>query len=447
MAWFVSSVPSNSSEARDSTRSRRARVWEIRLGKRRWQLGRSGTLLVSRVYEQSILGFASLALAWRLGVTGFAPVSALLIFNSFAVVASDFGLGTDLMHRPVGVLARSAFWRVRILDLAVLVSLVLAGAAVASPWRELSIGAGFVWIASSEAFVRKSALIRLDRTGRAARGEMAGSTVLIVGIGLALVFPTYAITLVAAGLASKHAVEALVDQGWADAFALQGPPKWGSAVWLSGLLNFAIANVDFLIVVVVVSGDAFSIYSLGFRVAAVFVAQVSYVVSRVALVDFGEAHRAGNLDDVYRHRRKQMFVGGVVAGIATAALSPLLPVVLGPQWRAVEGVVVVLSIAVPWRMCGGLGLMSAIAVGEARRLAGWEASRLAIAAVALTIGGFLGFKYFTVAAAMVAIFTTIGYDRAALGFSGSRRSSWILFTAPVALILISLAVVLLPMKV
>lgn len=414
-------------------------TWHLHFSGRRLSLGRSGTLAVSRVVDQGVLGLASVLLAWRLGIHGFVPVSALLVLNSFSVVGSDLGLGTELLRRDAGTLAPRSVASVRLVNLGVAVVSAAVGLALPMPASVLVIGGGLVWGASGEAFIRKSALIRLGRMGRAATGEMIGSAVLATALACALLVPASATAIMIAGLVGKHLGESLADQGWRPAFVSGRSRSWEPWLWLNSVLNFAISNVDFVLVAALVSSRAFAVYSLGFRIAAVFVAQVSYVVTRVSLVDFGDAHRERSLERSYAQRRRQMFLFGLGAALVTASISPALLLFLGHQWKDVVGVVVVLACAIPWRMCAGLGLNVLLATDGARRAARWEASRLAVAVAVLAIGGAFGLASFTIAAAVVAIGTAIGYDRAAIRVSPGLGRSWLLIASPAAIAASALA--------
>ena len=78
-------------------------------------------LLASRVIEQCVLGGASLLLAARLGLDGFAPVSALLVVNSAAVTLSDYGIGLAALRCPPGeTVALRSLQRMRLVNLAIL---------------------------------------------------------------------------------------------------------------------------------------------------------------------------------------------------------------------------------------------------------------------------------------------------------------------------------------
>lgn len=417
----------------DDSISKVDRSWEIRIGRRRVPLGRAGTLVISRVADQAVLGLSSVLLAWRLGVDGFIPISALLVVNSFAVTGSDFGLGIDLLRKEPGAISRRAIWRVRIMNLLVTVACVPASIGFDPPTSTLVIASGLIWATSSEAFIRKNALIRLGKTGRTAVCELAGASLLAGATIGALVFPDDAVLIVAGGLVGKHLTESLLALGWDAVCAPTGARTWEIWLWLTCILNFAIANIDYLLVAMFVSARAFAIYSLGFRVAALFVAQISFVVDRVALVDFGDSHRNQAIGPVYNHRRSQMFRVGLVAAGITAIGAPVLTLVLGTEWLDVRGVILILACAVPWRMCTGVGMYAMMASGTARRVAVWEFNRLILAAVVLGVGATSGLAGFTLAATCIAMATTVGYDRAVQHAIGDTHRSVLVTALPFAL--------------
>ena len=417
---------------------RRAVGWGLRAGRREVHLGRSGTLVVSRLVDQAVLGLASLLLAWRLGIAGFVPVSATLVVNSFSVVGSDLGLGTELLRARAGTLSTRAVRGLRLVNVSVAVVAALVGALLQPTAREVVIGGGLIWACSAEAFVRKSALIRLGHARRAAIGELAGSAVFAVAVTVVLLHPRSAVPVVVAGLVGKHLVESWVDRRWDGVCSDEGAARWDLWLWSNSVLNFAISNVDFVLVAWFVSSEAFAVYSVGFRVAAALVAQLSYVVNRISLVDFGEAHRQGSLSGAYRRRRSQMVRFGVVAGSMTALCAPALAL-LGDQWRHAIGVVLVLACVVPWRMCAGLALNVVVAADGARRVAAWEARRLIVAVTVLAMGARLGLGTFTFSAACVAIGTAVGYDRLALRTAGSSERSVLQVAAPLGIVAAGLA--------
>ena len=242
--------------------------------------GRTGQLLVARVVEQGVIGLASLVLAARLGVDAFAPVSALFVINSLAVLLSDFGLGMRVLSTAPQTVAVGTFRLVRLVNLCVAVV-----AAVAGLWLHDTLGlvvalSGAIWLMSAEAYVRKAALVRLGRVRRVAVSEGIGSTVFALVVVVAVVRPSVAVAWVGTVFILKHVVEALASRGTAGAFCADGEPIHRALhVWVTQLLAYGCANADFLIVGIVISSAAFSVYSLAFRIAAVVTSQVSYAAN------------------------------------------------------------------------------------------------------------------------------------------------------------------------
>lgn len=415
----------------------RGGAWEIPFRGGRRSLGRSGTLLVSRVIEQGVLGLANFALAWRLGLDGFAAVSALLIVNSFAIVGSDFGLGTEILRRPIGGLSPRARTRVRLVNSGIaLITMVVAVAVVSGSWRLVVVGSGLLWLVSAEAFILKSAALRLGESGSAAFAEVAGSTVFAAGLAAAIVRPSSAVVAVAGALTVKHAVEALWVRRSSRVFSAAGVAGWSPSIWLAGVLTFAIGNVDFVLVGIFFSTAVFSLYTLAFRISSLLVAQVSYVVQRVALVDFGESPTPVELASAYGHRVRQLFGAGVATALLTALASPLLPWIIGSQWTPAVAVIMVLAVATPWRMVGGLGGYLAIAVDGSRQLARWEASRLVVLTLWLVGAALVGFPWFVSAVAIGTVATAVAYDGLASRLATVRPSTMLRYTALCGILLL-----------
>lgn len=368
--------------------------------------GRTPALLVARVVEQGTLGVASLLLARRLGVDDYAPIAVILIVNSFAVSLSDFGLGTAILSGPVrsvrpGLLRHARLTNVAILAVAAALSTVLTGDA-----RGLVIGSAVVWALSAEAFVRKACLIRLGATLRTAVLEVIGSSLVAISVAFAWFSPGDALAWTVAGLAAKHLSESVFAFRWRRALGSEGDPRQVISVWFTQVLAYACANVDFVIVGAVVSSAAFSVYSLGFRASAVISSQVGYAVLRVMLVDFSEATTADDRQRVLDRRFRQLFSLGAASAIVSAAAALFLPFILGGQWRAIVGVVVVLAVGVPWRMTLSVVGSLALGAGESRRLVTWEVGRLAATVVLLAGAALVSFPAFVVASSVVAILAT-----------------------------------------
>lgn len=368
--------------------------------------GRTSALLVARVVEQAALGIGSLLLARRLGLDGYAPLAAVTIVNSFAVSLSDYGLGLAVMSSPLRATGAHLMTRVRMGNGLLILAVAVAAAFIEGDVRIVIVGGAVLWAVAAEGYVRKAALIRQGRTRQVARAEILGSLVFAASVALALAWPSHALILTTAGLVAKHVVESLLSWGWRQAFSPTGGTVPMISVWATQALAYASANVDFLIVGVVISSEAFSVYSLGFRLAAVVTAQVSYAVQRVMLVDFAEATDRGQRQRVLDRRFRQLFGVGIGGAVVIALGAPLAPLVLGGSWKPIVGVVLVLAVGVPWRMVLSVSGTMAMGSGLVRSLVVWESGRAIVTTVVLLGAAYGGFPWFVGASSAVAILTS-----------------------------------------
>jgi O-antigen/teichoic acid export membrane protein len=115
-------------------------------------------------------------------------------------------------------------------------------------------------------------------------------------------------------------------------------------------------------------------------------AQVANVTTRVSIVDFGHTGDTAARQSIYTRYVTRLFVAGVAGAVATAAVVPLLPVVLGERWQPVVGLTIVFVAVAPWRLILGLAGSLAISVGRTRSLLGWETARL-VATTAVMVAG------------------------------------------------------------
>ncbi len=367
---------------------------------------RVGVLLVARFVEQACLGLASLVLARVVGVHGYAPLMAIFVVNSFAVTLSDFGLGTAIMGAPVGAGGTQSLWRMRAGNAAVLACTLVGAACTSGDLRALLAGGGAIWLLSAEAFVRKSALVRLGEVRRVARAEILGSLLFLAGTGGAVVDERHALLWLIGALLTKHTLESLLAFGWRDAFGTSPGDAPVGAVWVAQVLNFLCANVDYVVVGVLISSAAFSVYSLGFRVASLVASQVAFAAVRVMLGDFADAATTEARQRVVHARTRQMFQAGAPAAVVLLLAAPLAPVLLGDSWRSLSGVVVVLALAVPWRMALSVTLSMAMGSGLTRRLVTWECMRFACIVVVLCCTAAVSFPVFVVAVSVTMVATS-----------------------------------------
>lgn len=381
-----------------------------------------GPLGWARLAEQLALGAASLAMAARIGPVAFAPLGILLIINSLAVTLSDFGVGLRVMRLPEGAGVRTVAWRkVRAANsIAVAAALVLA-ASLDGDGRVLVAAAGLLWGLSSVAYVRKAAALRAGASRRVAGAEMAGSAALLAAVVGGLVWSDAALVWLAGGLVSKHVVEG----------ALVGSPRWALigderagdwvGLWGSQAVAYVIANIDFLLVGLLLSDRALAVYVLAFRVAGAIPSQVAFVAARIATVDLassGPAERSAS----YVSYCRRLFFAGVVGSLATAAAAAPLERLLGGEWAGLGWCMVLLAIAGPWRIVLGLAGTLAIVSGAADRLLRWELLRLVVTGAVLAAAAAAGLGWLVAGVVVLAVGSVLVLHH--LASDVARLSMW-----------------------
>ncbi len=357
-------------------------------------------LLVSRVWEQAVIGLSTLVLARQLGVLRFAPVSTLFVINSFAVTVSDFGLGLAVLRLPPRATIRLAVLRrARLANSAIAATGLATGYAVGGSAGRIIAASGLIWATSAEAYVRKAGAIRDNHAGQAALAEVVGTTILLTAAVVGAIRPSSAVAVVAAGFVLKHTAEAALVRHWRGAFATDEGASLRSDVgllWGAQLLSFLAANVDYVTVGVLLSRPSFSVYVIGFRLANAVPAQISYVTGRISLVDFGRARDQAERQATYDRYVARLFGVGVAGAAVTLAVAPLLPVVLGSSWRPVSGVIAVLALGVPWRMVLSVASAMVLAGGQTKRSLRWEGTRLVLSTAVFAAAAAGGFPIFVV---------------------------------------------------
>jgi O-antigen/teichoic acid export membrane protein len=331
-----------------------------------------------------------------------------------------------LLSAPLRSLGVRSIWIVRSLGAGIAIVGVVTGGIVGGTVGVVIAACGVIWAVSAEAYVRKAALIRLQRTSWVAGVEVAGTVVFGVAAAAGVAWPADAVAWVGAAFVAKHVLEAVACRGWHSAFAEHGEGlEHALHVWLTQVLAYGCANVDFVVVGVMLSSAAFSVYSLAFRIAAVITSQVSYAAQRVMLVEFGEAADEHERQAVYESRLRGLFTTGLLAMSGTMLLAPLFPWVLGSDWDAIVGCTVVLAIGIPWRMTLGITGTMTLGAGMARRLTGWEVIRLVLTVIGLVIGASFGFRSFVVAATVVAVATAYLLHVFATTATSTRVPKWL----------------------
>lgn len=391
------------------------------------QAGRRLPLLIgSRLAEQVVLGAVAVLLAWRLGPSSFAPVSALLILNSAAVTLSDYGLGLAVLRRASGTeIARRSLERMRVVNACVAVAAVVAGSALRGDVGLVVAAGGVVWAASAEAFVRKAGAISLGNAHAAARAETAGALLLAIPV-FAFASGGAALGVVAASLVAKHLSEVVLLPHSLHVFTRTGRSPGAGALFVTQALAFGIANVDYLLVGLLLGAEWFSVYTLGFRIAVVAPSIVAYTANRTALADLGAASDEGTREVTYRSYVRLLFGLGVAAGLAAAVAGVVCAVLFGDEWVGIAPTVVLLGVATPWRMILGQAGTLVLATDGAWRLARWEIARLVATVVVLALAAMAGYWMFVAAGSALTILSAAMLHDLAVRHAASRpwRPLW-----------------------
>jgi PST family polysaccharide transporter len=398
-------------------------------------------LVVSRGVDQGALAVASLLLARLVGPEAFAPVAVLLVVNSLAVQVSDFGLGFAVLRaRPGEPLAVGSLHRLRVLSVVVvlvgsLAGLVLGGVVGAT------VGAGaWVWAFSSEAYVRKSACLRAGRARQVASAEVAGAVV-ILAAAIAVWATDVGVVWFGLGLVLKHVVEVALARDWRGSFAPDGGAARSGAEWLGQIASYAVANVDYLVVGLVLTPAELSTYVIAFRMASALPALLANPITNMAFVELADA--TGAERDLARTRvLRRARRAGLLGGLAVLLAAPLLPVVLGPSWEGTGWLVAVLAPAVPFRLLLGTAVAGAITAGAARRVVGWESARLVAVGAAALVGATFGLVPATAMVSVTTIVSLTVVHRRSAGLGGEvgpRREWFAALGASAAVALLALA--------
>jgi PST family polysaccharide transporter len=372
-----------------------------------------GGLLVGRVFEQVALGVAALVVAARLGPDAFAPVAVLFIVNSAAVTLSDWGVGLAVLRRPDGEqLARRLRHRMHAVNGVIACVGIAVGAAIGGEIGTVVAASGVIWWASAEAFVSKAAAINSGHGRRAAAAEMVASTVLLIAI-LLFADGTIAIVVVGAALVAKHVLEIVV--AYTDAgFASDGLTPEVRALWGTQAVALGVANVDYLLVGLLLGAEAFSVYTVGYRIAVVLPSVLAYVGTRAALADLGAETDSTGRQTRYLAYVRPLFALGVAAAAVTVVVGIGLAAALGAEWELVWPTVLVLACSAPWRMVFGQAGALALSVRASAALIRWQLVQLGalsgVIAVAAVVAGLPGF---VTAVAVVWIASTTAIERAA----------------------------------
>ena len=366
-------------------------------------------MLLSRLWEQAVLGLGAMLLARQLGIDQFAPVSVLLIVNSLSVTLADFGLGADVIRQGSGQSGSLEDLRaVRLRNGAGALAGVLAGWIIGGDGGlVLALSAG-VWAAAAESSIRRASALRLRSERSVMIAELAGSTTLVGFIVAGSVSTSRGVALVGCGLILKSVLEAALLPGWRAAFAHVEGNRDRRPLWVAQAVAYTIANLDFLILGLLQPKAVFAVYTLAFRLASAVPSQLAYVVGRISSVDLAEAVGSERQAPYVAYTR-MLFTAGVVGALATAAIAPALPWALGDDWDSIPWLVVALSCAIPWRMAIGVAGTLAMVEHRSSELLRIELVHLVVVGLAYSAGAAIGLAAFVGIVVVSTVAATVVY--------------------------------------
>jgi hypothetical protein len=367
-------------------------------------------LLGSRVFEQCVLGGASLVLAARVGTVAFAPIAALFVINAAAVTLSDYGVGLAVLRcAPDELVAARVRTGMRAANVSLMVVGLILGPFVGGDIGLLVAAGVVIWWSSAEAFVAKAASINHGVGQRAALAEIVGSAAFGAAV-LALGFGSRALLITCIAFPLKHVLEALIAHRPA-VFGQAGSRPDLAALWGTQALAFGVANVDYLVVAVLLGASAFSIYTIAYRFAVAVPSMVAYVASRTLIADLSGSDTNEIRHARYLHYLERLFALGVLAAVVMSAGAFLVPSLLGAQWAAVAPTVAVLAVAVPWRMAYGQAGALAVALRQAGFVVKWGAVQLTCFAVVFAVAASFDYSTFVTVSAIAWIVAVTWFER------------------------------------
>jgi O-antigen/teichoic acid export membrane protein len=380
-------------------------------------------LLVGRLAEQGALGMSMLVLASRLDVGTFGTVSLLFVVNTLGVTLGHWGLGQAVLRLPSDeFLSIRLLHRCRFVNLAIAVVGTTAGIVLGGGIGVACATSTWVWALAGEAFLRKAQALHDHAVVPAACAEVSGALVLFLGV--VLTPSSSAILGVGLALSLQH----LVQLPWlrvrqSRVFRPDVESPWPMDLLATQGLAFSTANVDYLVAGTILGPTALGLYSLAYRVGNIPQAQIANVATRLALVDLG-AGEPDKISERYERYTNRLVLMGVAAMIVTIVASPLL-VLLGEQWSESIPVLVVVAVAIPWRMVIGTAGALAMTTGATNRLVRWEVTRLALTIACLSAAAFAGFAWFVVATTVTSIWSSAALHLVAARAFGVHPPTWL----------------------
>ncbi len=233
-------------------------------------LGRLLPMIGTRGIDQFALGVASLLIARRTGTQAFAPFATIFILYAFTAQVGDTGLAFAILRTRIEQPISSRSWTVRMLANGVVAAMAVAAGLLVGGSVGVVIGFGGLSLLTGPAvYIGRASLQRSRHTRRLSMGEATGAVAFLTAVVL-LVRDADDLFAFASICIVKHLIELAVQQWPAGVFDSAGIPVRTQGVWVSQLVTYATANVDYLIVGALLGEVALSIYAIGFRLASAF---------------------------------------------------------------------------------------------------------------------------------------------------------------------------------
>ena len=351
----------------------------------------------------------------------------LFVVNSLAIQVSDFGVGFAVLRSRHGEpLDVRSLWRLRGVGAAIAAAGVVLGLVVGGLPGAVIAAGGVVWALSAEAYVRKAAALKAGHPGEVALAEGLGAAWFLAGTAVLVATGTGA-AWVAALFVGKHLLEVAVVRDWRASFARGAAAPRSGPEWLGQLATYLVANVDYLVLGLVLLPADLSLYVVAFRVASALPALVANPITQTAFLDLAATRDRAHRQEVYDRIMGRVACLGAMGAGAVLLAAPVLPWLLGPDWVGVGWLVAVLAPAVPFRLLLGTTVAQAVTVGAARSVVGWEAVRLAVIGVATLIAAQFGLVPATAVVSIATIVTVGGEHLRSCTLGGvraDRRLPW-----------------------
>jgi hypothetical protein len=283
-----------------------------------------------------------------------------------------------------------------------------------------------IWAASAEAFVEKASAINRSQGHIAAVAELIGSSVFAMLVFVCARGPA-ALPVVAGAFLLKHLIEAIAARHPDDVFSADGEARDVGMMWLTQVIAFGIANVDYVLVAILLGPADFSVYVIAFRLAVAMPSMVGYVANRTALADYATSADAADRQRRYRNYIGPLFAAGILGAFVAIGAAPILGRFLGGDWAAVTPTVAVLALALPWRMIAGQCGAVLVDAGRARELARWKTLQLAGSALAYAVATRLGYAPFVATVSLSWILSVALLQRLTEERVGLQGPRWLEF--------------------